>query len=51
VLFHEESGSIVLTPIAETAPDIDSLFGMFSDGRISTEKYLREKQLEKELEN
>jgi len=51
VLFHEENGSIVLTPIAETAPDIDSLFGMFSDGRISTEKYLREKQLEKELEN
>jgi hypothetical protein len=51
VRFHEENGSITLTPLIETAQNIDALFGMFSDGRLSTEKYLREKQLEKEFES
>ena len=48
---HEENGSIILTPIVEPKQNFDALFGMFSDGKISTEEYMREKQLEKELEN
>jgi virulence-associated protein VagC len=51
VKVHEENGSIVLTPIVETKQDFDVLFGMFSDGKISTEDYMKEKQIEKELEN
>jgi hypothetical protein len=51
VKVHEENGSIVLTPIVEKKRDFDVLFGMFSDGKISTEEYMREKQIEKELEN
>jgi len=51
VNFHEENGLIILTPIVEKKQDFEDLFGMFSDGRISTEEYMREKQLEKELEN
>jgi hypothetical protein len=51
VKFHEENGSIVLTPIIEKKRNFDVLFGMFSDGRISTEEYMKEKQMEKELEN
>ena len=51
VMIHEEDGSIVLTPVVEKKQNFDILFGMFSDGRISTEEYMREKQLEKELEN
>ena len=51
VRVHEENGSIVLTPIIEKKQNFDILFGMFSDGRISTEEYMKEKQIEKELEN
>ena len=51
VKFHEENGSIVLTPFIEKKQNFDVLFGMFSDGRISTEEYMKEKQIEKELES
>jgi len=51
VNFHEENGSIILTPVIEKKNNFDVLFGMFSDGRISTEEYMKEKQLEKELED
>jgi len=51
VNFHEENGAIILTPVVEKKNNFDVLFGMFSDGRISTEEYMKEKQLEKELEN
>jgi len=51
VNFHEENGSIVLTPVIEKKRDFDVLFGMFSDGKISTEEYMKEKQHEKELED
>jgi hypothetical protein len=51
VTMHEENGSIVLTPVVETKPGFDVLFGMFSDGKISTAQYMAEKQREKELED
>jgi virulence-associated protein VagC len=51
VYFHEENGSIILTPIVEKERNFDVLFGMFSDGKISTEEYMNEKQVEKALEN
>ncbi|MDR0730231.1 MAG: hypothetical protein LBF63_01085 [Treponema sp.] len=51
VRIHEENGSIILTPIIEKKQNFDVLFGMFSDGKISTEEYMKEKQIEKELEN
>jgi len=51
VRVHEDNGSIVLTPIIEKRQNFDILFGMFSDGKISTEEYMKEKQIEKELEN
>ncbi len=51
VRIREENGSIVLTPIVEKKQNFDVLFGMFSDGRISTEDFMKEKQIEKELEN
>jgi len=64
VRIHEENGSFILTPIIEKkwnfepqpsvkreGSPLDILFGMFSDGRISTEEYMKEKQIEKELEN
>jgi virulence-associated protein VagC len=51
VKIHEENGSIVLTPVTEIKQNFDVLFGMFSDGKLSTEEYMKEKQIEKELEN
>jgi virulence-associated protein VagC len=51
VKIHEENGSIILTPVVEKRQNFDILFGMFSDGKISTEEYMKEKQIEKELEN
>ena len=51
VRVHEENGSLILTPIIEKKQNFDVLFGMFSDGKISTEEYMKEKQIEKELEN
>jgi hypothetical protein len=35
----------------EKKQNFDVLFGMFSDGRISSYEYMKEKQNEKELEN
>jgi hypothetical protein len=51
VNFHEENGSIILTPVVENRRNYDVLFGMFSDGRVSSYEYMKEKQIEKELEN
>jgi len=51
VSIREENGSIVLTPVIEQKQNFEILFGMFPDGRISTENYIKEKQIEKELEN
>ena len=50
VRIQEENGSIILTPVIGKRQNFDVLFGMFSDGRLSTEEYMKEKQLEKELE-
>jgi len=51
VRIHEEDGSILLTPITEKKFDFDVLFGMFSDGRLSVDDFIKEKQIEKELED
>jgi hypothetical protein len=51
VKFHEENGTFVLTPVTGKEKTFDHLIGMFSDGKLSIDGYLKEKQLEKELEN
>jgi hypothetical protein len=50
VKFYEENGAITLTPFYEEKPRFDHLIGMFSDGKISIDDFLTEKELEKELE-
>jgi hypothetical protein len=51
VKFHEENGTFIVTPIAEERKSFDRLIGMFSDGKLSIDNYLKQKQLDKELEN
>ena len=51
VKFFENNGTITLTPIFEEKPHFKHLRGMFSNGKISVEDFLQEKQRDKELEN
>jgi hypothetical protein len=50
VKFYEDNGTITLTPFSEERPRFDHLIGMFSDGKISIDDFLEEKQQEKKLE-
>ena len=50
VTFFEENGTITLTPFYEEKPRFDHLVGMFSDGKISVDDFLNEKEKEMELE-
>jgi len=50
VKFYEENGTITLTPVFEEKPCFDHLVGKFSDGKISVDDFLDNKQREKELE-
>jgi hypothetical protein len=51
VKFHEENGSFLLIPVPEKEKSFDCLIGMFPDGKLSIDNYLKEKRLDKELEN
>jgi hypothetical protein len=51
VKIHEENGAFVLIPITDEEKTFDRLIGMFSDGKLSIDGYLKEKHIEKELEN
>ena len=46
----KKEGDIVLSPIYEKYSILEKSFGMFSDGKLSTAKFIEEKELEKELE-
>ena len=49
VKIREADGDFVITPIQESS-EMCPLLGMFSDGKISTDKFLTQKQVEKKLE-
>ena len=46
----EENGNIILSPY-EKRPNINELFGMFNDGKLSSEDFIRQKSIEMEIEN
>lgn len=50
VKVHEADGVFTLIPLSEKSEYTSRLFGMFSDGKLSTEKYMMQKQADKELE-
>ncbi|MDR2869305.1 MAG: hypothetical protein LBV04_02535 [Deferribacteraceae bacterium] len=50
-LTKENDGTIILSPIKEKSVAIlEKSFGMFSDGKLSSENFIKNKALEKELE-
>jgi hypothetical protein len=51
VKVHEEDGIFTLTPLKIERANIDKFIGMFSDGKLSSEKFMQNKKHEKELEN
>ena len=50
VRIFEENGNIILSPIKNKL-DANELFGMFNDGKLSSEGFIRQKTLEKKIEN
>jgi hypothetical protein len=49
-LTEENNGTIILSPVSGKYSVLEKSFGMFSDGKLSSENSIKEKQLEKELE-
>ena len=47
---RESNGVITLTPVDEKKEPSTRLFGMFSDGRFSVDKFMAQKRADKELE-
>ena len=50
VKVRETKGVVSLFPLSESTDCIDKMFGMFSDGKMSVEKFSKQKSAEKELE-
>ena len=50
IRIFEENGNIILSPV-KNIPNINELFGMFSDGKMSSTDFIKQKALEKEMEN
>ena len=50
IRMFEENGNIVLSPL-KIYPNINELFGMFNDGKLSSEEFIKEKTIEREMEN
>ena len=49
----KENGTIILSPINENNEKyliLEKSFGMFPDGKLSSERFMKEKEIEKELE-
>lgn len=46
----ESNGVITLIPIDDKKVSANRLFGMFSDGKLSVDKFMEQKRSDKELE-
>jgi hypothetical protein len=50
IRIFEEDGNIILSPL-KINPNVNELFGMFNDGKLSSEDFIKEKIIEKGMEN
>jgi len=50
IRIFEENGNIILSPFTKK-PNINELFGMFNDGKLSSEDFIKEKSTEIAIEN
>jgi hypothetical protein len=47
----EENGTVILSPDNEKYLILEKSFEMFSDGKLSSERFMKEKETEKSREN
>ncbi|GHU38968.1 hypothetical protein FACS1894190_01830 [Spirochaetia bacterium] len=45
-----ENGKVVLSPVQQR-PDMSKIFCRYTDGKLSSEEFIREKSIERELED
>jgi hypothetical protein len=50
IRIFEDNGNIVLSPF-KNKPNVNELFGMFNDGKLSSDDFIMQKSIEKEMEN
>jgi hypothetical protein len=50
IKMFEENGNVILAPV-EKKSDVNDLFGMFSDGKLSSEDFIKQKAVERGMEN
>ena len=50
IRIFEENGNVVLSPI-KNKPNVDELYGMFNEGKLSSKDFIRQKAIEKEMEH
>jgi hypothetical protein len=50
VRMFEEDGNIVLSPLYDDT-SLNGLFGMLSDGKLSSDDFIKDKAIEMEMEN
>ena len=50
IRIFQENGNVILSPI-KNKPNINELYGMFNDGKLSSDDFINQKSIEKEMEN
>jgi len=50
IRIFEKNGDIVLSPV-KNKPNVNELFGMLNDGKLSSDDFIKQKAIEKEMEN
>jgi len=50
IRIFKENGNVVLSPI-KNRPNVNELFGMFDDGKLSSDDFIKQKSIERDLEN
>jgi len=50
VRLFEENGNVILSPVGGEYSILEKSFGLFSDGKLSVERFMENKKREKALE-
>ena len=50
IRISREDDNIILSPL-EDKPNINELYGMFNDGKLSSIDFIKQKSIEKDIEN
>jgi len=51
IRMFKENGNVVLSPVKKNKPNANELFGFFNDGKLSSRDFIKQKTIEKAMEN